>query len=903
MEFFIKNSRLLIMLTLVTVGISFNTYGAVKGDVDDSGKTDLQDAIAALQICAGLKSDVNTDADVNNDSKIGLEEALYAIKVAAYSVSDSDLSVSITAHPENTLMAIADVDVSPDASVFIEFASDATPTRQTAGSDTAAKHEITVIGMRAQTSYTMTAVAEFSDGTTVRSNSVVFTTGALPDDNPPEVELSASTEKSAGGITFFGTMGQADSSGTHRYWGVDEQGEIVWYLHGDYSIANSPVLRVIEPGVLLAFLQNSIQTITASGEKITEYSLGRYHHEAILLPNGNVMMLGSESRENGEGTLITGDKITEKNADGQTLWEWSSFDHLDTTRFPGALSTTETHSGALDWSHSNALFYTEDEDTLLLSVRSQSWVVKIDHKTGNIIWIMGDSSGIDPAYKYNDKFLTLAAGTWTANQHAPMVTESGEILIFDNRNESGGSVSMSRAVKFAIDEAAMTATQTWEAVAPKYAASLGDADELSNGNVLMCAGGPSSFGPDSDSAAYLVEVSPDASAETLWSISLENSVYRTERMSWDSFLNSSSTADNGGDETTSYVVVDTGQTKCYGNSGATVACPGQGDEFYGQDGTYEGVQPAYQDNGNGTVTDLNTGLIWQQEPSDNMDWKDAFEYAENLDVGGYTDWRVPTIKELYSLAMFYGNMFKNIPYIDTDYFNITDTMNGRIWSANEYVGTTMRNDDSAFGFNFGDGRIKSYPFGKNSSTGACSVLCVRGGSKYGENDFVDNADGTVTDRATGLMWMKADSGTTMKWQPALEYAENLEYAGYSDWRLPNSKELHSIADYSKAPDANDPSAVGPAIDESFFELTEDESWFWTGTTLTDNGHGIYICFGQAFGYSNETGDFTMNVHGAGAQRSDPKTGEPEDYPEGLGTENQNDQIRIYNYVRCVRDVE
>lgn len=166
------------------------------------------------------------------------------------------------------------------------------------------------------------------------------------------------------------------------------------------------------------------------------------------------------------------------------------------------------------------------------------------------------------------------------------------------------------------------------------------------------------------------------------------------------------------------------------------------------------------------------------------------------------------------------------------------------------------------------------------------------------NDFVDNGDGTITDRATGLMWAEADSGRTMNWEQALAYAENLAYAGYDDWRLPNAKELQSIVDYARAPGATDLNAKGPAIDP-IFDLTETESWCWTGTTHGDNNrHAIYICFGRALAYNSRTGEFSIDAHGAGAQRSDPKRGDPARWPRGLGP--QADQIRIYNYVRCVR---
>ena len=64
-------------------------------------------------------------------------------------------------------------------------------------------------------------------------------------------------------------------------------------------------------------------------------------------------------------------------------------------------------------------------------------------------------------------------------------------------------------------------------------------------------------------------------------------------------------------ETEAYPVVDTGQDHCYGNSGE-IACPISEERFYGQDAQYKGHSPAYRDNGDGTVTDLITGLMWQK---------------------------------------------------------------------------------------------------------------------------------------------------------------------------------------------------------------------------------------------------------------------------------------------------
>jgi hypothetical protein len=162
--------------------------------------------------------------------------------------------------------------------------------------------------------------------------------------------------------------------------------------------------------------------------------------------------------------------------------------------------------------------------------------------------------------------------------------------------------------------------------------------------------------------------------------------------------------------------------------------------------------------------------------------------------------------------------------------------------------------------------------------------------------YRDNGNGTVTDLNTGLMWQKTPDFVKRALSEAESYADSLSLAGYNDWRLPNVKELQSIVDYNRAPDASNPANRSPAIDPVFL-LTEPESWFWTGTTHIENGFGYYVCFGQAFSAWIRQGK-KMNAHGAGAVRSDPKTGNPSQWPNGLGP--QGDEIRIYNYVRCVR---
>lgn len=366
-----------------------------------------------------------------------------------------------------------------------------------------------------------------------------------------------------------------------------------------------------------------------------------------------------------------------------------------------------------------------------------------------------------------------------------------------------------------------------------------------------------------------------------------------------------------------YVIISTNQRSCYDNFNE-IYPPSKGKPFYGQDAQFQQNKPSYSDNHNGTITDINTGLTWVKARGEKVSWQDAYDGAKNCNIGGFHDWRMPSIKELYSLMDFNGyiNPRSNIyvPFINTHFFDFVygNVNNGeRIidcqdWSSTKYTGTTMINNKTAFGVNFADGRIKGYPIldPRTQTSHKLYVRYVRGNTDYGKNNFVDNGNGTITDKATGLMWQKYDSGKCMNWQDALSFAGNLKLGGYGDWRLPNAKELQSIVDYTRSPQATNSAAIN-----SIFSVTEVESYFWTSTTHHDgplnlsNNRAVYIAFGQAFGYMRippTSSTLTkVDVHGAGAQRSDPKSGNPADFPYGNGP--QGDDIRIYNYVRCVRN--
>ena len=338
-----------------------------------------------------------------------------------------------------------------------------------------------------------------------------------------------------------------------------------------------------------------------------------------------------------------------------------------------------------------------------------------------------------------------------------------------------------------------------------------------------------------------------------------------------------------------YTVVDTGQAKCYDNF-KPIAPPQPGQPFFGQDAQFHAHPPGYTLAADGlTVHDTVIGLTWQRSPdtdgngvlnrSDKLTLTGAKALPAKLNAvrfGGFDDWRLPSIKELYSLFNASGtdpsgpaatDTSALTPFIDTKFFKFAygDTRLGervidsQYASNTKYVGKGARGFDKLFGVNFADGRIKGYdlmmPGGGTEKT--FFVQCVRGNPNYGKNDFHDNNDGTVTDRATSLMWFKNDSGKGMNWQDALAWVQKMntrKLLGHADWRLPSVKELQSIVDYSRAPDTTQSPALDP-----LFQCTpitnedgkRDWPYYWSATThggFQGGAAAMYVAFGRAAGW-------------------------------------------------------
>ena len=290
---------------------------------------------------------------------------------------------------------------------------------------------------------------------------------------------------------------------------------------------------------------------------------------------------------------------------------------------------------------------------------------------------------------------------------------------------------------------------------------------------------------------------------------------------------------------------DTNVTKCYSNT-VQIVCPNEGEAYYGQDGNYLRYAPSYTNNGDLTTTDNVTKLMWtrctagfsgEECPGDREDANDtrktysqASTYCENLTLAGHDDWRLPKMRELVSIFDFseLGNEYTNPEYFPNNLCN---------WNTRDYSNTDGRStywtiDEPSTSRRYAVDFCSGLVVQENTSTAKEFTRCVRGENTVPEPDLVDNEDGTITDNTTGLMWKKCVQGlsnslcldgdvvvTTLT--TALTSCENEEFAGYTDWRLPDFHELFSIT-------LSDIETFFPQKASADYTWTSTFRYYWNG---------------------------------------------------------------------------
>jgi arylsulfate sulfotransferase len=279
----------------------------------------------------------------------------------------------------------------------------------------------------------------------------------------------------------------------------------------------------------LATLQQEMQ---AAGYDFVPTAI---HHDIMPLPNGHLILLVNFPKNftnvPGYGNIaIIGDGIIDLDQNWQPVWAWNSFDETEPN---GPLSINRHLAGLPDWTHSNGLVYLPEDGNLLLSMRQQSWVLKIDYSngtgTGNILWRLGYQG--DFALTENG-IPTEDPSQWFSFQHFPsFISQNGStttIAIWDNGdqrvNDDNGVptpcgapsnyVCFSRGTIFQIDESSMVADLSWVDLPQLYGLWGGSINQLGNTNIEFDANALAV--PPSPNVASQVEEVTQSGQQLVW---------------------------------------------------------------------------------------------------------------------------------------------------------------------------------------------------------------------------------------------------------------------------------------------------------------------------------------------------------------------------------------------------
>ena len=376
----------------------------------------------------------------------------------ATGASDSD-PVSPTKNP---LVASYFVAAPVGSSVAVEFGPD-TNYRFTTSATTvpagASSVSILVAGMRQKSTYHMRAITMLPDGTRHLDSDRTFTTGSAPAERIPVVVVTTTPQMNpSSGVELLGlNPGAGPAKYNLRLVAVDPEGELIWYYDFDLTLGIAQPIKFLPNGHFLANLPSNtskpegvVREFDLAGDTIREFtpqqvnrslaaagyrfSIVALHHDLVPLANGHLLLLGSIDKKFAHlpgyrgTTTVSGDGVIDLDSKLKPVWVWSSFDHLDVNRHPYLFP---------DWTHSNTLLYSPDDGNILLSVRNQNWIIKIDyengHGSGKILWKLG--------YQGDFKLLnSTSPADWFYAQHfahflSPNTTGQFRLALFDNGND------------------------------------------------------------------------------------------------------------------------------------------------------------------------------------------------------------------------------------------------------------------------------------------------------------------------------------------------------------------------------------------------------------------------------------------------------------------------------------
>ena len=246
------------------------------------------------------------------------------------------------------------------------------------------------------------------------------------------------------------------------------------------------------------------------------------------------------------------------------------------------------------------------------------------------------------------------------------------------------------------------------------------------------------------------------------------------------------------------VTVCTGQTECYDNEKG-IPCPAEGEDFFGQDANYARLGYCAPQNfsinnsvaNEPVVVDNNLGLMWQRNkipPVKELYIEDVLQYCEDLVYGGYDDWRLPTEAEFMTIADY----SRYNPAVNTEYFPDS----GSFWTSSKIVHyVPFESLDSEHHKIFDSAEPSAYPIitrdHNEFKAYSFNIRCIRGNNNVSNPGyyFMPKTFGENAMLSDGNLIVMKKEDADYSWNEAMQYCMELDYAGISDWKLPNIKEF------------------------------------------------------------------------------------------------------------------
>jgi arylsulfate sulfotransferase len=490
---------------------------------------------------------------VESLSRVGYLLVGSLLILGTLSCGSSNNMLTVVAPTANPLVAQYSIRYfHPGLTAWVEFGLDTNYGRQTSVmSDSSAGVEelkILVAGMLPQKTYHMRAHVDWAGGSWVDQDRT-FTTGPLPTHTGPGVTVARPTPSlsPAPGVELLSLIAPQGAL-VFQSLVTDLQGNIIWYYAG---LPGTPI-KLLQNGHFILNISTDLIEVDLAGTTIRDVSSTQvnqslqangygftvnsssFSHDVLVLPNGHWITIVKISKDfdNLPGlpgtTSVLGDGIVDIDLNGNVAWAWSAFDYLQVAR---ALQ------GLPDWTHANALVYTP-EGNLLLSLRNQSWILKIDYAngagSGNILWTLGEGGSF-----------SLAGGDpsqWFYGQHDPQFlgTNGAEttLAVFDDGNLRLNSANLacgtspsapacySRGTIFQVDESTSAASLLWQDSPGLYTYWGGSIGALSNGDVEFALSEP--FGTTS---SVIMEVTQTDAPQTVWQMMITGeNAYRGDRI-------------------------------------------------------------------------------------------------------------------------------------------------------------------------------------------------------------------------------------------------------------------------------------------------------------------------------------------------------------------------------------